>query len=47
MSPTATPPPLTLSGPARVRVVAGLLVLELLLGWAAVSYAATGHTLSP
>jgi PAS domain S-box-containing protein len=36
-----------LSGPARVRIVAGLLVLELLLGWAAVSYAATGHTLSP
>jgi PAS domain S-box-containing protein len=46
-SSTATAPPLTLSGPARVRVVAGLLVLELLLGWAAVSYAATGHTLSP
>jgi PAS domain S-box-containing protein len=35
------------SGPARVRIVAGLLALELFLGWAAVSYAATGHTLSP
>ncbi|HET6560701.1 MAG TPA: ATP-binding protein [Marmoricola sp.] len=47
MSPPVTARPLTLSGPARVRVVAGLLLLELLLGWAAVSYAAAGHTLSP
>jgi PAS domain S-box-containing protein len=46
-SPTATTLPLILSGPARVRIVGGLLVLELLLGWGAVSYAATGHTLSP
>jgi PAS domain S-box-containing protein len=44
--PAATPPP-PWSGPTRVRVVAGLLVLTLLVGWAAVSYAATGHTLSP
>jgi hypothetical protein len=36
-----------LSGPARVRIVAGLLVVQLFLGWGAVSYAATGHTLSP
>jgi PAS domain S-box-containing protein len=46
-SPTATTLPLVLSGPARVRIVAGLLVLELFLGWAAVSHAATGDTLSP